>query len=84
VGIHDNFLDLGGHSLLASMIISRVTDAFRVEISLRDFFECPTVARMAEIISQSRENKELAGMLTDLESLSDEEARRLVEDDTKK
>lgn len=52
VGIHDDFLDLGGHSLLASTIISRVSDAFEVELSFRDFFECPTVARLAEIISR--------------------------------
>ena len=35
VGIHDNFFDLGGDSLLASQVLSRVREAFHVELPLR-------------------------------------------------
>ncbi len=88
VGIHDNFLELGGHSLLATQIITQVIKTFKVEVPLRSLFEAPTVAKMAMIITryQTRKAKpdEIGRMLAELESLSDEEAQRLVVEEARK
>jgi thioesterase domain-containing protein/acyl carrier protein len=55
VGIHDNFFNTGGHSLLAVQVISRIKQAFTVEMPLSVLFAAPTVARMAEHIAAANE-----------------------------
>ena len=51
VGIHDNFFRIGGHSLLVVQAISRIRQAFAIEMPLTVLFTAPTVARMAEHIA---------------------------------
>jgi amino acid adenylation domain-containing protein len=50
LGIHDNFFELGGHSLLVIQVISRVREAFAVDLTVRSVFEHATVAELAAVI----------------------------------
>jgi len=54
VGRHDSFFDLGGDSLLATQALTRVRDAFGVDIPLPSLFEDPTPAGSAALIERLR------------------------------
>jgi acyl carrier protein len=70
VGIHDNFFELGGHSLLMIQVLGRIRGKFHTNVSIRRFFETPTVAGLAEAVEEK---------LTDeIADMSESEARTLL------
>jgi len=83
VGIHDNFFfQLGGNSLLATQVMTRIREAFQVELPLRHFFESPTIAHLAVAIAEQLALASNSTMLTqalaELEQLSEDEVQAIL------
>ena len=54
VGVEDSFFELGGQSLMAMQVVSRVREAFGVEVPLEALFEDLTVAALARRVEELR------------------------------
>jgi acyl carrier protein len=48
VGLDDNFFDLGGDSVMVIQLVKRIRETLGVELSIRSFFEDPTVAGVSD------------------------------------
>ena len=70
IGHEESFFDLGGHSLLAMQTVARLRSMYRVDISLRDFFEAPTITRLGAFIRER--------LMQDIGNLTDDEVRELI------
>ena len=70
IGREESFFDLGGHSLLAMQAVARLRSMYRVDISLRDFFEAPTITALGAFIREK--------IMQDIGNLTDDEVRELI------
>ncbi|MFZ6028860.1 MAG: amino acid adenylation domain-containing protein [Chloroflexota bacterium] len=83
VGIHDSFFELGGHSLLAVQSMATLQDLFAIEEPLIIlFFENPTVAGLAEVLTESLggDAETIAQKLRMVMEMSDEDVENMLLD----
>jgi acyl transferase domain-containing protein len=83
IGIHDNFFELGGHSLLGIQVISRMRESFRIEISVRNIFDAPTISQLAAVVGAGEpiltdRTDRISRALDQVERLSEEEMHSLI------
>ena len=88
IGVHDSFFDLGGDSLLASKIVSNLSRIFPWNLSLPEFFEALTVARMADALltkePSAGQTERIARTVLQIEAMSGAEIRAAVRDERSK
>lgn len=82
VGMDDNFLELGGNSLTAIQIIARVCSSCQVNLSIQQLFTAPTIATMAQTITEHQTNlandAALEKLLNEVEALSEPEVAQIL------
>jgi FkbH-like protein len=83
IGRTDDFFRLGGHSLLAMQILSRMCDAFEVDLSPNLLFDDFTVAGLAKAILKEQirqaNHSDIEAVLSKLGALSDDEVKVLLD-----
>jgi thioesterase domain-containing protein/acyl carrier protein len=52
IGVRDSFFELGGHSLLAVRMLQRVADEMGKSVSLRSFYDEPTIEAVANFVAR--------------------------------
>lgn len=68
IGINENFFQVGGHSLLAITLINKIYQQFEFEISLGDFIDHQTIARLAEYIQNiEKQEEKIEEILSEIE-----------------
>jgi amino acid adenylation domain-containing protein len=78
VGVYDNFFKIGGHSLMAAQLSTRMRGTFDVEVQLRQMFESPTVAQLAEVIDQALQTRGTSGAQSRIRPAIKRVARKAV------
>ena len=53
----DNFFDLGGHSISATQLVSRIREAFNIELPVHEIFDNPILENLANSIKAIKNNK---------------------------
>jgi acyl-CoA synthetase (AMP-forming)/AMP-acid ligase II len=83
VGINDNFFTLGGDSLKGTQIINRLNQLLNLDLINVILFQKPTIAELALEINnyiKQQEDDEINQLASQLQNLSPEEIRKLLEE----
>lgn len=84
IGVLDNFFELGGHSLQAMRLMSRIYDKYGVQLSMRSFFNCPTVEAAAQAIDskilEQAGMADISNYLDELDGLTESQVQDLLDE----
>jgi len=87
ISVTSNFFQMDGESLQVARVIEQIQQVFSISISFLDFFNAPTIAGLSERISTAEINRTdddlLLELLSELDGLSDEQARQLMDEKRK-
>ncbi|MFC9854722.1 non-ribosomal peptide synthetase [Streptomyces prasinus] len=72
-GVEDDFFAVGGHSLAAAQVLSRLRQAFELDLDLAALFDATTVAALAVLVEERFE--------AELDALTDDEIAALLSKD---
>ena len=82
ISTRDNFFELGGHSLLATQVMSRVREAFQIELPLTSLFDAPTVEQLSLIVAMNEakpgQAEKIAQVLKKIDSMSDADVKQTL------
>jgi amino acid adenylation domain-containing protein len=82
IGLYDDIWTLGWHSLLATQALTRLRDAFQVELPFRALLETSTVAQAADAVAACCGGREVANRIAEVVesviALSEEQASLLL------
>ncbi|HSU68061.1 MAG TPA: non-ribosomal peptide synthetase, partial [Tepidisphaeraceae bacterium] len=74
----DEFLALGGDSILAAQVIARVWQQLGRKLPIHAFFGAATLTSVSAAIEAGVDNSATESVLQDIETMTDEEAERLL------
>ena len=82
IGVHDNFFKIGGHSLLAVEMINQLRKIFKVEMSVKGFFQKPTIAGVIETLRASGQDMDqidkIAKIKIRISKMSEDQIKSLI------
>ncbi len=55
IGIDENFFDIGGHSLMLSQVFSEIRQQIKMELTIVNLFQYPTIRQLAAFVNQGQE-----------------------------
>ena len=57
IGIDDNFFELGGNSIPAVILLFKIHENYKIQISMQAFLQTPTIRELARIIENQHKEE---------------------------